>query len=411
MAKSLRACLLSLCCATASAADAPQPDVAWHGLADLRYTHSDAADGGLQQGLGKFRDGGDSGRLRVNEIILTLQARLDWDWTATATLKYADRQHIPVDLTEAFLSYRPVSTRAWRLGGCLGVFLPPVSLENSGIGWSSPYTLASSAINAWAGEELRVFGGEGQLTRQFDNGDRLTAFAAGFANNDTAGALLAWRGFSLHDYEATLFDRLPLPTGVGVQRHFPQQAALTQPFVEVDGRPGYYLGLSFERQGLGKLRGLYYDNRGRPDALENGQYSWHTRFASVGAKLELAPDFDLIAQGLSGQTRMGEQLGGRRAVAVSFWSWSLLLSKRIGEHRASLRYERFGSDENDFLPQDRNRENGAAFTAHYHYTFAKQHQLGVEFHYIDSHRPARLDLNQPTPQTETQTQVFYRLFF
>lgn len=169
-------------------------DFTVHGLADFRVQYRDALPGELENGLSKFRAGGNGGHLSLNEAALVLQTRLGWDWSGTLSLKYADRQYIPLDLSEAFLTYRPVSTSAWHVGARLGMFFPPISLENTGTAWSSPYTLTSSAINTWVGEELKTFGGEAQVSYHTATGDRVKLFATGFANNDTAGAYLAGEG-------------------------------------------------------------------------------------------------------------------------------------------------------------------------------------------------------------------------
>lgn len=387
------------------------PEFTWHGLLDLRYQHSDAVPGQLEQGLGKLREGGERDRWRINEAAATLQVRLDWDWMATATLKYADRQSAPVDLTEAFLAYRPVGSAGWRLAGRLGMFFPPISLENVGTAWSSPYTLSSSTINAWVGEELRAFGGELRLDYQTEAGDRVGIFGAALANNDTAGLMLAWRGWSLHDFESTLNGRLRLPEGIGIPRLFPEQASSSQTFVEVDRRPGFYAGIAAERPQRYTLRAMYYDNNADPSGLSAGQYGWHTRFWSLGSKAELPWETTLISQAMIGRTTMGNLIGNLRAVDVGFWSASCLISRPLGEGRFSIRYERFGSDERDYLPQDRNGEHGQAWTVNYNLTFAQRHQLNFEFSSIYSARPARLERGESVYQEETLWQVGYRLFF
>jgi hypothetical protein len=403
--------LLIAAAPAAALADAlPWPEFSLHGLADLRHRQIDARPGWIDGGLGKFRAGGDAGRFRIDEAAVTVQARL-WELAATATLKYAADQRNPVDLTEAFVSYRPLGSSAVRFGARLGAFFPPISLENTGTAWSSPYTLTSSAINTWVGEELRSFGGEFHASYQFEGGDRVGLMAAGFAHNDTAGTLLAWRGFALHDYEATSQDRLPLPGGIGTARFFPRQAGITRPFVEVDGRPGYYAGVTAERPESYKLRALYYDNRADTAALEHGQYGWHTRFWSLGGKLDLPWDLTLIGQGVTGHTSMGEAIGGSHPVDFGFWAASLLLSKSFGSHRFSLRHDRFGADENDLLPEDRNGEGGYAWTANYNLTWVQRHQVNFEVSRVVSRRPARLQLGQSSRQEEVLWQVAYRWFF
>ncbi|AEF99249.1 hypothetical protein [Methylomonas methanica] len=385
------------------------PEFSSHGLLDLRYQQAQAAAGETEHGLGKFRSGGD--RLYVNEAAVTLKMKLDWDWSATLTAKYANRQEQPLDISEGFLAYRPINTGGWALSARLGMFFPPISLENTGTAWSSPYTLNSSAINSWVGEELRSLGGEARLDYRLYTGDRLSLFGAGLANNDTAGVLLAWRGWSLADYEATLHDRLRLPTGIGINNVFPKQAPYTRPFVEVDGRPGYYAGLQAEQRDAYRLRVLYYDNRADPAAINNGQYAWHTRFWSLGLKAELPWQLTLISQGLSGRTQMGALIGAERAVDTEFWSASILLSKAVGKHRFSLRHDRFGADERDYFPQDPNQEHGNAWTANYNLTLAQRHQLNFEVSHIISDRPARSALSQSPRREETLWQIAYRVFF
>lgn len=392
------------------------PDLQLHGLADFRYFHADAARAWTDRDLGKFRQGGNNDRFRVNEAALGARANLHWDWSAHLTLKYADRQKNPLDLGEAFLLYRPVATSPFRFGARLGAFIPPLSLENTGTAWSSPYTLTSSAIDTWVGEELKTLGGEAQLGYQFDNGDKLGLFGAGFGGNDTAGTLLAWRGWSLHDYEATLNDRLPLPTRAGnVRTLFPLQSASTQPVTEVDGRPGHYAGLSLERPGRLKFRAVYYDNRARTSAIEDGQYAWHTRFWNLGFKLDLPWDSLLIGQGVFGRTRMGAPLGGRFPVDVDFHAWSLLFSKSLGPHRFSLRHDRFGSGGTDLLPQDDNRETGHAWTCNYNYNLHfegyGQHQLNLEFVHLHSNRASRVQWGESARREENLWLVSYRWFF
>ncbi len=403
--------LLSIGCAFDLHAEPSFPELDWHGLLDLRFMSGNAQNGELQNGLGKFRYGTDSETIRINEAAASLKASLNWDWSGFLTIKYANRQQQALDVSEGFFAYRPVPLGAWNFNARLGMFFPPISLENSGTAWSSPYTLNSSVINAWVGQELRSFGAETRLAYRLANGGHIGLFAAGIANNDTAGLLLAWRGWSLSDYEATLHDRLRLPVGVGITRHFPKQAAYTRPFVEIDGNAGYYAGLTADLHGKFTLRALYYDNLAEPTGLREGQYAWHTRFWSLSVKTELPGQITLISQGLQGSTEMGETRNGFRAVDAGFWAASLLLSKSLGPHRLSLRHEYFGSGQNDFMPQEDNREHGYALTANYNVTLARRHQFNLEFSRIVSNRPSRLNLGQPADQQELLWQFAYRVFF
>jgi hypothetical protein len=391
------------------------PDIAVHGMLYFNYQNPNgektAANG---EGLGKlsYNNGtGGSDIFNLDQAALAFQARLNWSWSSAITAKYSDRQINPVDLSEAMLLYKPVSTSKFRFSARLGAFFPPISMENTGMAWTSPYTLSNSAINSWVGEELKVFGAEASINYLFTDSGKLGLFAAAFGNNDTAGVLLAWRGWNLDNYTATLNDRFSLPRASSIQSFFPKQANYTEPFSEVDGKPGYYIGISFEQAALGKIRALYYDNRGKPNAVQNGQYAWHTRFGSLGLKKNLPWDIELLSQAMLGRTQMGEQMAGLYAVDSSFWAASWLLSKKSGPHRFSARYEIFGASENDYLPKDSNSEDGFAWTVNYNFTFAEQHQFNFEFVNIESFRPSRASLSENLRQNDTLWQVAYRWFF
>ena len=74
--------------------------------------------------------------------------------------------------------------------------------------WSRRVT--PSAINSWIGEEVKVGGVEATLSTMIgEHACRLTV--AAFELNDTAGTLLTFRGWALHDEKATLFGFQPLP--------------------------------------------------------------------------------------------------------------------------------------------------------------------------------------------------------
>ncbi len=69
----------------------------------------------------------------------------------------------PFALTEGYLEYRPYPIDGWKARVRLGADYPPVSLEDTAAGWSSPYTISNSALNSWIGEEIRTVGLDAQL--------------------------------------------------------------------------------------------------------------------------------------------------------------------------------------------------------------------------------------------------------
>lgn len=403
--------IAAFCVQQANAAD-DFHNIQLHGVVDFRYLHNET-DLQNSSELSKFRDTGANQNLfRVNEAALTLQGRISWAWTASVTAKYGHNAKNPVDISEALLIFKPVSTSAWRFSSRIGAFFAPISLENTSTAWTSPYTLTSSAINSWVGEELKTFGGEMTAGFHFENGDHVDIFGAGFGNNDTTGTLLAFRGWRLHDYEATMLEGFKLPNAAHIQTVFPRQNLTTKPFVEVDDRPGYYVGMNVERPDVVKFRALYYDNMANPTIVEQGQYGWHTRFGSTGLKIMLPFEFTFIQQTMIGQTQMGGFVGNHAAVDVDFWAHSFLLSKKIIDgHRFSVRYDLFGTHENDELNQDPNKDQGSAWTVNYNYLFQKHHQLNFEVSTVSSNVSARALSNGAPVQNETLWQVAYRVFF
>src|SRR6185295_10665879 len=146
-----------------------------------------------------------------------------------------------VDLVEAYFKYRPVSTTPLRWSFKAGAFFPPISLENDGIGWTTPWTLTPSAINSWVGEELRTIGGE--TTAEWrGQGYEIEATAALFGVNDPAGTLIAEHGWTFGDRPIGLFDRSRLPNAT--LRPGMRAPIYTMPMQEIDGRVGWYTGLA-----------------------------------------------------------------------------------------------------------------------------------------------------------------------
>jgi hypothetical protein len=93
-------------------------------------------------------DGVESGHF-VLDLRAPLSETLRAQFSAIATT--GDDEQNPVDITEAFIEWRPYPQSQWRWRAKLGAFYPPISLENRGVGWQSLYSLSPSAINTWVG--------------------------------------------------------------------------------------------------------------------------------------------------------------------------------------------------------------------------------------------------------------------
>jgi hypothetical protein len=290
-------------------------------------------------------------------------------------------------LVEAFAQYRPELTPALALRFRAGSFFPQTSLENVDPLWQSPYTLTLSALNTWTAEELRLTGLDAALVRRLPGGGSVELAGAAFGVNDTSGALLAWRGWTLGDRLTTHGERLPLPplTTLAPGAAFGEQAEGTQPLDELDGRPGWQARASWTSPGGGGVRAAYLDNRG-DRALHDGQYAWATRFATLGVELPIGA-LRVLAEGGQGSTGMGPALPGGPHVDVDFRAGYVMLSWSRGAWRASARFDAFDNRDRDGTAEP-GQESGHAVTLAAFWTHGARLRLGAEYLELRAQRPA-----------------------
>ena len=321
-------------------------------------------DSWISGGLGKTRVGPDDDSLILDAAIsISYQASLQSRFVLE-TGYHSD----PADefgVLQAYWEFKPLPDGDWRSKYRIGAFHLPVSLENRHSLWQPVYTATPSLINAWIGEETRVIGAEGQWTWRPSRSSphKITPKVGVFTSNDSAGAMLAWRGWTSHNRQTFLGEKLDLAALPVIQpgQPFEQQAPEFEPFVEVDDRPGHYVGLDWEYHKKAKIQYLYYDNQADPMIVEDGQYGWHTRFHHLGIRIKPAKDWSLVSQMILGNTIMGP-----RAVDNDFSSAFVLLSRKMGQRRLSARLETFRVEDRDFLRElDPNGESGNAFTVSY----------------------------------------------
>ena len=181
------------------------------GYADLRVVIPPEQDRSwLDGGLGKLRYGSGDSNLQFGGAVGQASVLITPELVAEAVGRVESNQATPVDLLEAYIRYRPVSTTAWRWSVKAGAFFAPFSLENTELGWSPYWTITSSAINSWFGEEFRTIGGEFDLEWR-DQAGTLTMAASAFGLNEPAGVMMADRGWTLDDQPTGLFSKLRLP--------------------------------------------------------------------------------------------------------------------------------------------------------------------------------------------------------
>ncbi len=383
------------------------------GMVDLQLqSQHRGSDSWLDGGALGLRYGDDDSLAQLAQAGLDVDYRLTPTLVANVTLLAYAGDESELTLSEAFLHYRPVPTSQWRQEWRAGAFHLPASLENTGPLWTSPYSLTPSTINTWIGEEMRTIGVENRWTlpgkfRQA-NWD-LSLLGALYVYNDTAGTMLAWRGWASHDRIAGLNSDYPIADLPQIREDglFNKQTPLFEPFVEVDNRPGFYLGSDLAwgaKSGRGRplnLSYFYYNNQGKSTALKQGQYAWRSRFHQISAHWRLGGNVELLSQYLKGDTLMGG--GPIESIEADYWSGYVMLSKRVGPHRTSLRWDRFEVEDTDLTPVDTNDEHGRSVMLNYSFNWGKGWKTSLSYtqwkserwgrHYIPGH-PVAIDTDQ-----------------
>jgi hypothetical protein len=356
-------------------------------------------------GLTDWPDGG-VGKLRVSDdglgatrLFAEYHARITPTLNARVVADYVDDGSSGLDLTEAYMDWRPIPRSANQQQLKFGAFYPPLSLENGAHGWESPYTYSYSAINTWLGEEIRPLGVEWSLRRRLQrlgNAQEIRAFVSGFYGNDPAATLLFWRGWSLHDRQTRLNDRLPIPS---IPRFDANGAVVglvpqtVQPLTETDHRPGAYAGLEWRYARRALVQIARYDNRADPWSFAESQWGWHTSFDHVAVQVALPWQLGLMAQWMRGDTYWvsgafpdGTHTPTARIVVDDFTAKYLMLTRTWRDaHRVSLRYDDFGIVRPASVPV-LHADDGHAVTLSYRYEMSERFSGGVEWLRIESQR-------------------------
>ena len=371
---------------------------------DLRLVDSDGRPSFMDGGLGKLRfDATDDG-LNLGRARFAWRGAPGGNWHATLDLSAwsFDDRHI-VDVTEALLEWRPVPQSAWRSNLKIGAFYPPVSLEHRAPGWTNPYTLSSSALNTWVGEELRTIGVGYEIEHLGQQSGSAFDFglnAAVFGWNDPAGVVVAFRGFAMHDRQTPLFGRIGTYAYGG-----PEQRVI---FAEIDRRAGFHFGGYVKHDSGVELRAMHYDNRGDPSVYMPSidDFAWRTRFDSVGLRYDGPAGLTVIAQWLQGDTAAGPG-------SASLWDFEAafaLLAKDFGPLRLALRYDDFSTTQiQSAWPGPLGIERGDALTFDVTWAVREHVELIAEWMEIRSYFNGRYALGEPPAADERILQLALRL--
>jgi hypothetical protein len=409
---------LTLALGRAGAACAQAPDVlsdvfgpqAFHGLLEIRAAAADGETSWLDGGFGKTSVSGHGGTLDVPQA--ALEWRPSFGFAVSADVTVLAQRHVDpgVDVGEAYLKVKapPMGSGA-RLSGRLGVFYPPVSLENDGIAWLAPDMLSASALNSWIGEEVKVGGVEATLQQRL-GAHEFEASAAVFGWNDTSGTLLTFRGWALHETRAGIQTSFDLPPLSPFARLF--QPDETYPFRELDGRPGYYGRIEWRPPAPVAVHAFFYDNGGDRTSVDSEhQWSWETRFFEAGARWEPSQDTRVLAQLINGETIMGYRMSAGRWFDMGFQAAYALVQHRVGDDTISGRIDGFRTRDRTFRAIDDNQEDGWALTAAWRHRIVRHVDLVVEAQHVDSKRNARRLVGEDPKQAQTVLQSAIRLSF
>ena len=295
-----------------------------------------------------------------------------------------------MDLTEAYLEWRPWPSRYFRSRAKLGAFYPEISFENVLPSWRSPYSVSWSAVNSWLGEEIRTIGAEYRLDwlGQHNGGAfDVSAIVGVYGLDDPAGTLMATRGWALHDRQTTLFGRVGRPG---------EEVDIRRMFAEIDHRPGYYAGAELAYRESATLRALHYDNRGDGTSVAPSldAISWLTRFDSLGLQLTPTDHLTVIAQYLNGYTWINPFIPFKWDFDAGF----LLASYEQGRYRLTLRRDWFGMQQ--VKGMGANRETGSAWTAAAMLHLDAHWSVAAEGLWVDSTLDYRSDAGLPPRAAE-----------
>lgn len=400
---------LLFCPTESRAQESPLPIRDLSGVIDIRAQVGNSAlapwiEGGY--GRGRFDD--DAG-LALGEATLVWRPRLTDSLRLHLNVQYQPQIDDLPDAVEAYLAYRSQPGGTIELTARLGTFFPITSLEHDDLFWSTIDTITPSAINSWITEEVRLNGLELTARRRTSLG-LFALTGAVFGANDTAGALLAFRGWAIHDLKPGVTSELTLPSPTpGRRLDVPSQAGFTRPTGELDDRAGYFGKLQW-LSGPALVALSHYDNAGSRLALDAGQYAWETRFTQIAIRVQTPGDITLTVQALAGQTQMGPSIP-QVLYDADFSSAFVMAGRAVGPGHLAVRAESFRMRDNSFRDRDDQDEHGWAVTAGWVQDFGPRQQLRLELQQIVSARPGLDTLGLAPRQTQTSAQAAFRYGF
>lgn len=378
-------------------ADAPE----WFGVARFGYTGADGTRAWHQGGLGRFLADDNDAQVDLDaQVAMVWEPNPDWRVFVQALARgdaAGSGQHL--GLVESYVDRNFFLGDDSRLRLRIGQFFLPTSREAVDALWQSRYTMTLSSLNSWIAEEFRPIGLDASWRNQADAAHEWEVAVTAFTGNDSAGALLAWRGFAQHDRLSVLGEvlQLPaLPTLANGAEFGGQRDDGSKPFGrDLDGRVGYALRARVGTPDRFRLLATFVDTRGDRD-IYRGEYAWRTTFANLGGEFHVDSRWSFVGEVISGKTGMGVITGPR--VDIDFETAYVLASYAPDEAwRFTARAERFEITDRDGVAEN-NDDHGDAYTIAAFRNFASHWRVGAEWTRSDTiHAAAALFANPDVP--------------
>lgn len=354
-----------------------------NGFITARGAYVTGPESWTKGGFGRFDVGANGPGDSATRSTAVANIGVDWNpvsWFGVHA-QGVGRQH-DSGVTEALVE---LHSEQWQLRA--GEFFLPTSRENRAALWTSPYTISFSALNDWIGQEFRPIGVDLQWKPNF----YVTAGATAFRGNDTLGAEIAWRGWTIGNRLSVHDELLPLPPlfSLGKPGQFLEQRDGSTAFGrDLDGRTGWAARLRLQQPERAMIQFTRIDNRGDRE-LYRGEYAWQTRFNIVGAQLGSDDTTTLLAEYSWGDTGMGEpDYIDRPWVQMDFYTGYALVSHKSGKVRTSARYDLFTNEERDHSVGENESERGRSWSVAAFYEVNEHTRAGVEFAQVTGRRPA-----------------------
>lgn len=319
-------------------------------------SHVEGPPGWLEGGFGRLPLGGETTDAETTDARGDLHLTIDWLPSprfgafvhATARAEPTAVEGRAAGVVEAYLHGNVGLGDGRLLRLRLGHFFLPTSRENPEIAWSSPYTLTFSALNSWIGEEVRPTGLWAEVALPLGAAsDEIRLGGSLFGGNDTSGALVAWRGWALHDRLTVFEEHLPLPplASLAPGGDFASQTDRgTRPYGhDLDDRLGWVAQARWQRFERAAVVFTHYDNRA-DRRFYGSEYAWENDFDLLGAEWHSPTGaFSLLAEGIDGATGMGPHRGPFY-IQADYRATYLLASWSRAAYRLSLRRDDFDTE-------------------------------------------------------------------